>query len=161
MPKPIYILCSESGAEDKDSGQSIHFKVIDRLLLMDRVPEKPAGVVLVRPIPLHITAVWMRADTDDSRDQFETQVRIFLPPYNVEWIPAPSTTFSFSQPRYRTIMKLAGLLLTGPGQLLIESRIRKVGDENWLSQSYPIDVIAAEGTAQAPPSEDGIGGKTN
>jgi hypothetical protein len=134
MPLPVYILCSESGSEDKETGLLSLFNVIDKLRVNTGAMPMPLTAAPITQ--LRITAVWMREQGDDG-NEFEFEV-IFRPPKGDE-IKAMRGTFSFAMPLYRIIARVIGMFpIQGEGVLWIENRVRKVGAGGWRKQESPI-----------------------
>jgi hypothetical protein len=142
MPKPVYILCSESGSEDKATSLVSHFNVIEQIELRE-LPRPPEGMIpLVHPLSTQITAVWTRAEGDDPTHLYEFKITIFLPPDGKE-LPVGSGTFIFDKPRFRATAYVKGLVMNGPGSFRAEGRVRPVGsnEDSWVVQNYEIPVL--------------------
>lgn len=137
MPRPVYIVCSESSSDDKETGLLSIFNIIDKV----QFSKNPAiGQRQVAPlVQLRITAGWMKEKGDDGS---EFEFALVLRPPHKEDINIGSGTFSFTLPLFRVTAKLiGGLPLDGDGILWIECRVRKVGARGWQNrQEYPIFV---------------------
>jgi hypothetical protein len=141
MPKPLYILCSESGSEDKNTGIASYFNVLD-LIEIRELPKPPEGAIhLVQPIRFQIVAVWARTSEDDLEHPFQFTVSLFLP-LKEEPLDLANGIFTFEKPRFRATTIVSGLIFAGAGVMRAESKIRKLGDgdESWLVQSYDVEV---------------------
>jgi hypothetical protein len=134
MPRPLYIVCSESGSEDKETGVLSLYNVIDKLQI-NKGP--PSSKITNAPLTqIRITSVWMQEDGDDERE-FEFEV-VFRPPHE-QTSKVAHGTFSFTMPLFRMTVKIFGLpYIKGDGIFWIESRVRKVGTLGWKLQEYPI-----------------------
>src|SRR5208337_5639855 len=79
MPKPVYILCSESGSEDKTTSLVSHFKVLEQIELR-QLPKPPEVAALIIPgLFFQMVAVWMAAEDDDPDQKYECITSLFLP----------------------------------------------------------------------------------
>jgi hypothetical protein len=135
MAEPVYILCSESGADDKLTGQVSLFNLTEKVHVMKLPPGQ------IPPIPstfrLRVTALWMRGD-DDCGGEFESEIRLLMPPDGeILAIPQPAFTFPLLFQRVQ-IQILGPLPVKGPGIMRVQSRIRRNGTEDWLTQQCPI-----------------------
>jgi len=157
MPKPVYILCSESGSEDKTTGLVSHFKVLEQIELRE-LPKPPEGATLVIPgLSFQMVAVWAAAEDDDLDQKYECTTTFFLPPDNQEqFVGKAIFSFEGQKRRARQTANFFGLALKAPGLLRIENRIRPLGagEDLWLVQSYeiPVIAIASEGSDQSSPT---------
>ena len=150
MARPVYILCSESGSEDKATSLISHFQVVDQIELRE-MPQltTPGAPVVIAMIRLHATAVW-EADPDvDIGRNFRFENCIYLPPDGRK-IPANNGMFTFEKSRYRFTINVLGMVLSEPGSLVVESKICPEGSDDWLTQSYSISVVKV-------PAEDKAG----
>lgn len=154
MPKPVYILCAESGSEDKTSGLVSHFNVLEQIELQS-VPKFEPGSGMI-PVVLAkafvVVATWMREDTDLPTDEFECET-VFHQPDGNQVIVA-TKRFDFEKPRFRLTVRASGMIFQQPGAFIAESRVRKLGREPgpWVSQSYPLQLILLE---TEPPAAQG------
>jgi hypothetical protein len=142
MPKPVYILCAESGAEDRITGLVSHFNVIEQIELRE-YPRPPEGMAaMVQPLSMQVTAAWMRVDGDDPSQQYELKLSVFLPPDGKE-VLVGSDTIVMDKLRYRATAYVKGLLMSNAGSFRAESRLRPVGsgDDSWLVQTYEVAVL--------------------
>jgi hypothetical protein len=143
MPKPFYMLCSQTGSIDKDSGLISHFNVIEKLhLMIPRAGEKAGSVAL---LPMMICATWTREDKDKETDEFEFEMAFKLS-------DLPETVmhkglFKFEKEHYRIlVMGQFSLPEEKPksGFWNFESRVRKSGVKTWLRQNFQIPVEVTE-----------------
>jgi len=162
MPRPVYIICSESGAQDASTNLLSLFQVFESLQLNEIPPEDlQSGKPVIIPIPtIHAVAVWMSQPDDPPDQEYEFQMAFLLPPNDAERI-VHEGKFSFikGKPLYRMVVRGYMPQLTSPGLFRIECRIRKVGEENWLRQDYPIPVEAVTPVkdSKREPTETGNG----
>src|SRR2546429_3978101 len=129
MPRPIYIIGSESGSEDKVTGLVSLYHVIDRIVLhnipkdgtTEAVPAD-AQVISVGSLNLQVTAVWMRTSGDEDQE-FEFETILYQPP-DEKPLTVGAGTFKFIRPFHRLTAKIYGLpLFSGGGVLRIVNRI--------------------------------------
>ena len=138
MPKPVYIICSESGTQDKNTGLVSLFNIVEKFQISEISPEqKQKGLGGNAPV-VRMIAVWMRSQEDENQG-FEYEVVLFVPPNDREVGGGPGGRFQFTHPLHRLTMTLvlpSGF--EGAGVMRVENRVRKVGDQHWLRQEYPI-----------------------
>ncbi len=140
MPRPAYMICSEGGADDKFTSLSSYFNVLEKIIIVKMPPLKPGQGIGANRSVVRFTAVWMRNDDDSEAQEYEHQLAIILPPNNKE-ITQPVQRIRFSTPFHKIFSPDLGILpFEGPGLLIVESRIRRVGDQEWSRQSFPIFV---------------------
>jgi hypothetical protein len=155
MPKPLFIIVCQSGAEDKDTGLISLFHVVDRIdaQILKIPPEGLKGTVLVQDMPLKVVATWIKDDDESYDQEYEFQVVGLMPPDGtVGFSSNGSFRFSEGKPRHRLTANVHGQLpVKGSGTLLVESKVRKVGTQDWIVQSYPIQVEATEVAVPAAP----------
>ena len=140
MPKPRYIICSQSGSEDRDTHLVSLFNLIDKL----QFTKIPTGVPIVE---IRITAAWAKEPEDQERD-FEAQISLSLPGHGV--IELPPDPFTFTMEHHRTVGRvLGGLPLMESGEMVVMARVRIAGENTWIERSVQeyrivIDVQLAE-----------------
>jgi hypothetical protein len=141
VPRPVYIICSESGSEDRQTALFSFFNIIEKIQIENRPAD--GEVKLVGTMPFRATAVWMATDPEDWTEEYEAQMVFLLPRSNKELV-VYEAPFRFGHDMLKPMQRftVAGYCppLDGPGFLRIESRIRKRGESNWLKQDYPIIV---------------------
>jgi hypothetical protein len=154
MPKPVYIVCSESGSEDRSTGLTSHFNVVEQIVLQELPPPPEGKLPVLRPLNLQISAVWASEESDSIEIEFEFQMRIFVPA-SAEPIYAGGGTFRFEKPRFRSLANVHGIILDRPGVFRAEARIRRANADkgSWLVQSYEILVtlLRPPPMPEAPP----------
>jgi hypothetical protein len=142
MPKPIYIICSEGGAEDKTTGLVSHFNVLETIeLIVEQDDSQGGDAIPAVNYRIQTVAVWGRSPEDDPETWYESEVCLHIPPEGKE-IFGGKHVFRFEKTRFRVTANLQSLPVIGSGVLRIEHRIRPSGDESaeWLSQSYEISL---------------------
>jgi hypothetical protein len=157
MPKPVYIICSESGSEDKTTSLVSHFKVLEQIEIRDLPKPAEAGTNVIPGLSFQMVAVWMAAEDDDPDQKYECITSLFLPPENQEQLVGMGIlSFEGQKRRARMTANVLGLGFKTPGLLRIENRIRPLGagEDLWLVQSYeiPVIAIASEGSDQSSPT---------
>jgi hypothetical protein len=154
MPKPLYILCSESGSDDKTTSMVSIFNVLEQIELR-QAPKTPEGGLQIFPgLSLYVVAAWAATPEDDPEESFQYVLSLFLPPKD-EVIDLLNGTFKFDKPRFRMAAVLKGVQFRGPGIFRAESKIKRQadGDDAWLVQRYDVDVVPVN---VDPPSTDGV-----
>ena len=83
------------------------------------------------------------AEDADFEGDFQSEVRMLLEPQNqVGVLSVDTLRFAREKPRHRIRVIIGGLKVEETGQLLIESRIKRAGECDWLAhQMYTIDVV--------------------
>ena len=133
MPKPVYIVCSLSGAEDTATGLISLFHVLETIRVIRQDPGQRRDAPTVRT-----TAVWMRTEDDDPSDEYEFQSVFRQPSDGTEQI-LKAGQFSFGKPIFRFVTEITFANFPGPGVLTAIHRIRKIGEgSKWISQEFPI-----------------------
>jgi hypothetical protein len=143
MPRPVYILCSQSNAVDKSTNLISFFNLVEEL----RIAKIPEGTTppATRPFTMRVVSVWMNTDDDMPSQLFETEFAVKFP--KMEELPEElvfgRSNFSFTTLFNRLISPdLAIETFTGPGLMWVECRIRRAGETEWLArQEYPILLI--------------------
>jgi hypothetical protein len=132
MPKPNYIICSESGSEDKETGLISLFNLVDTFQITKGPPLPTASPIA----QLRVTSSWMRESGDEGKDfEFEALVK---PPHGDE-IKLAKGSFEFKTKFARVSVRLLGLFpVTGEGIFWVETRIRRSGSKGWTSQKTPL-----------------------
>jgi hypothetical protein len=154
MPRPVYLLCSQSYAVDRESNQISFFNLIEEVKIVKRPDDSDATdkqAVAHKHISMRIVSAWMKAD-DDSPDQvFEVEVAIKLPKESGghEETVISRPTLSFTKPFHRLLANEFSIPgVEAPGILWFECRIRRAGEKEWLArQEYPILLTPVETAA--------------
>jgi len=149
MPKPAYIICSESGAEDRHTGLVSLYNLVDRIQL-NRGTQPHATATPISQ--LRLTASWMRESADEDKE-FEFEAAAISPSGDETHLGRGS--FIFNLMFYRLNIRMLGLFpIKGDGLFWLEVRIRRAGSKTWQVQRAPLWVeqlpsLPAE--AQKPP----------
>lgn len=145
MPIPMYIICSQGAATDKDTGVYSIFEVIDKIIITEiPTPKAGEGVVYIERQRFVITATWMidSKNGESFDEQFELHLLVRMD--GGETIMDNTQNFSFVGPDksiYRMTYNMLGMMpIKNSGTLVIESRARKVGSQSWKSQHYRVMV---------------------
>ena len=153
MARPVFIVCAQSTAEDKDTGLFSLFELVEKLIISPiPTPKEGDKTVLVRWNPFRLVAVWLlEPDKGETyEDEFEYDLRLYLP-LSEQPISLASGIFKFSQPVPRLMHRFTLRFDSPPpldksGVMRAESKIRKLGSEVWLSQDYPVVVEVMQPT---------------
>jgi hypothetical protein len=139
MAKPVFIICSRGGSEDRLSGNLSLFEVIERM----RFTRQP-NTILSSAVQMRVTSAWRR-DAQDVGLPFDSECAFQMEGVDGE-VVIGRQSFSFSPdiPNQRLSINLSGGLPIQPtqerGLMRVISRIRPVGREEWQSQEYSIIV---------------------
>ena len=139
MPRPVLIVCAESGAVDKLTNRLSVFDVVEKVNFQRL--ENPVPTAILPKFKMQVIAVWMRQDNDSDDDQFESEFVIVTPAHQQE-ASVIRMMFSFAPGKqlFRGIAVMdSPLPIDGAGRMEILNRVRKAGsNEGWITQSYPI-----------------------
>src|SRR5208283_6230207 len=124
MPIPVYILCSESGAEDKETRRFSHFHVIEQMNVA-RLSEASGQVWLVPSLEFQAVALWAREDSDGPEQEFEFRWLVRLP--KGEEMVVHTGKFRFQSRLQRIVLTGGGNLFQTPGEFSVQCHIRPVG----------------------------------
>jgi hypothetical protein len=153
MPKPSYIICSQSGAFDEQDERVSIFEVAESIMVANTATAARALPLDWRPghLTVRITTCWMREDSDDPAQQFETQVAILFPDGS-DAMASNVIPFHFEKRFYRRIFSHVPLELPidfPEGIYSIEGRLRKTGEQTWsIRQVFPMLVEYAPEPSQ-------------
>lgn len=164
MPRPAYIICSRTGALDQYTNSVSCFNIIEALnvskMETEKVeskdegsPEGKSAVTLpirVQSFGMRVLAVWIKEESDSSKDEFEAQIVFRLENTPIDLMIVGFPNFHFEKRMHRLVAPEVPVPpVPDLGLLLVECRVRRVGATEWLSrQSYPI--ILEEGEPPAP-----------
>jgi hypothetical protein len=153
MASPVYIVCAESGSEDIFTGLASLYNVIDGLVADETRPDESARFHQ----SMRIVAVWRADRGDDYKHEFEGETRLYFEPQGKMSEAILPQTFRFTEgrPRHRITAVLGAIDLRGSSALRVESRIRPRESDQWLSQSYWIDVIPGIKSHEPPCGDAG------
>jgi hypothetical protein len=145
MPRPAYILFSESGAIDEHTNKISFFDVIEAF---DVKPIPTDGTPRIAK-KLRAVAVWIK-DAEDTPDMvFEIEFRCTDKDGTVLF-GTETDTFSFSGPFHRHILpKIVLDGFTSLGEYSLEARIRRSGTQDWaVRQVFPFVVRHEDGAKE-------------
>jgi hypothetical protein len=138
MPSPVHIICSESGSDDKITGLLSLFNLVEQIQV-HLLPEKPEGSVMIQALPFRITATWMKLPEDEGQE-FDFSIRIHLPANDTP-LEIAQGEFTFERTFHRFNARiLANLPFKVSGLMRVESRVRRSGAAEWLTQECPVPV---------------------
>ena len=144
MARPLFILGFESSSVDRVTGLPSYFHVFDSMdiTLKPMTPADGPQRTHSDILKVSLAAAWMRDDLDLDTDVFEHQLRIFSTENEVRVVSESEFEFTANSHRFDVQIGLGTLFndSTKSGIVRVESRIRKRGDELWISQEYPIRV---------------------
>jgi hypothetical protein len=142
MPKSKYIIVCEKRLADVASGMASHINVIEQLLFATDLQSAIANPQFNPTFRLFLTAVWTKEPTDSEDDVFELDTRMFSSANE------PPKTLHVGEAKFLSINLRVDLQLPifpqlppGNGAISLESRIRKKGSLDWISQCYEIPVF--------------------
>ena len=141
MPKPLYILCSESGSEDRTTGLVSFFNVLDQLELREPAKRPDGGPPVAGTLDFQVVALWARTSEDAPEQQFQFALSLSLPQHD-KALDLGSGIFMFEKPRFRAMAFVRYLDIRAPGVMRAECRIKRLSDadESWLAQSYEVEI---------------------
>jgi hypothetical protein len=145
------MVCSQGGISVDSASNSVSAIGINEE--MPVVERSLAAKLGIQPgtQPLAIMAVWLR-EASEGNDKFEVQVVIHLPGAPQEHVVA-NVEFIFAT-QFHRVFVTPGITFPGfpaPGIMKIESRIRKVGQTNWMArQFFYIALVEVQPTPLSP-----------
>jgi len=159
MPKPVYIICAQSGSQDSETKLVSLFDICERLEVQETVQrtataegESPKQQIVMDTISLYIVATWMKLPDDDAEIEYEHQFVLHFPgPESREVTVGAATGVYFNNdrlPTNRYLLRARMRPFSHAGILRIESRIRPVGSEEWFSQEYPVLIAHSQAEEQ-------------
>jgi hypothetical protein len=160
MPKPIFILCSESQSQDRRSNLLSVFNIMERVEVKAQAEpsDAPKDVVLIDMFSFVVTAVWQQTEDDTDGDEYESETVLHLPGPEAKRLTRDTGSFtlrSLDKPLQRITLLVKMPALKASGKFVAESRIRKKGTDNWLSQTHVIPVVFDESPdSDAGPNAD-------
>jgi hypothetical protein len=151
LPRPVFIIASQGGAEDRETGLLSIYEVLEKMVATPVPKKNQDDVVIIRNRPVRVTSTWMRLETDNENQDFEHQMIFTIQPANEPIGIVPPSIFRFSKPfqRFTTLVN-EPFAIDNDGMLIIESRVRAVGTEDWVSQTFPIIVEVVNQDVKAP-----------
>jgi hypothetical protein len=161
--RPLFIICSDSGTEDKQTGLVSLFNISEKLTLEAHAPpdgDDSKKMQITALLRFQVLAVWMK-EADDEGKYFESRFWIEAPGREAYIAPV---TDSFIIPHGKHLQRFR-LNYEGPpffkqsGVLRFASELREVGTEKWLSQDYVVivetvgDLAGAQDVNLGPPEK--------
>ena len=138
MPKPIYIVCSDSGSEDRITGKFSLYGCFEKVQIL-KMPTLPAGDSIIIGMPgMWITALWARLPEDDGVE-FEWVMSVHLPLADAPTEVGKGFCIFDNEFKRICVRTIGPLPFAGPGSMIVRSRIRPQ-DGEWLSQEFAIIV---------------------
>ena len=138
MPRPIYIICCHDIIEGKNDNLVTIVKIVERISILKRQPIKEGEPIQIPPINiLRAVAVWKKEEGDDDRE-FEGEMAVLA---GEKEIGRAASNFRFTPGkilyRFNLEFPVFSLSTNDGGWIEIQSRVRPVGETEWLTQSYP------------------------
>ncbi len=160
MPRPVYIICCESGAVDSQTGLVSLFNICERFhtapLRADATqrPQTLSGGGQLSS--MRCVAMWMKLPEDPAGAGYQHQMLLIHPDGETRLIVEDDDVVfeSDQMPFARFMLLLGGNPFMKTGLARIQSRIRRVESEDWIAQDYPMLVSVIEGGG-APPDAGG------
>lgn len=153
MPRPVYIIAAESTTEDARSNVLSIFKVIERIEIEFTVisatsqPQPPSPIAIQGTLNhFDVIAVWMKLSTDNPAAAHQHQMALCYPEGTEKIVAADSNVIfaNDDRPLNRYGLVVAGTPTTMDGTFRFERRMRRVGDEEWIRQDYPLRVVVKQ-----------------
>ncbi len=159
MPTPVYIICCESGVEDRLTNLASLFNIVERIAVRPAAVQEPGSDTPppVRFLPsLRIVAVWRAEGEADFGTDFQSEIRMtMLPQRREHCLMSDTFRFLLGTMNHRIVVVIGALDCTDSGQLVVESRIKRPEEDQWLTQKYVIDVVVEPANpANAAPVEN-------
>lgn len=156
MPRPVFILCAESLAQDKATNLISVFHILDGFQVFraenaaavaevarSKDPASAAQLLMVG------IARWMRNPGDDPEAEYEFELAVRVPGASEpKIISKGSFVFRKAMHQFMSRMKIDW---AAAGTFLFISRIRKVGDTDWMYQDYPMEISVIDLSGEPSP----------
>lgn len=147
MPKPRYIVCSDSISQDRGTNLLSLFHVIDGLTAVKTGQASDGSVAASdhpgNPVRLCCVAVWERTDPETADTEFEHSLTIEGPGnFHLE---SPTGTFRFTSRYHRFVVRIGSPTPTDvvSGDVVFRSTVTGKDGDSW-SQEYSIPVEVVE-----------------
>ena len=150
MPLPAFTLCASDLIQDKDTNQLSIFNVIGKVTVRKFRPDqpKPVGELADNEMPfgmgvMKVVAVWSKLDGEDGVE-LEHEFRVL---YGDTDDRAGGEPFVFNErlSYYRFFLAMRGFPFNdGSDVVIIRSRVRRKGEDQWVSQDCRILVEVIE-----------------
>ncbi|SRR5579871_4652450 len=141
MPRPLYIICSASGALDSYTNAISLFGIIEYLRFREAEPQAD-GAVVAPPLSMRVVATWIKEKEDSLTDKFEAQLAVFIEGIEKEIMTTDFPLFSFEVPVHRLVLpelSFPSNLDIPDGLLRFQCRLRRAGEKEWRwHQEYAI-----------------------
>lgn len=140
MPRPAYIVCSLSGAADQFNSSVSCFSLVEAIQFAEiPLPQQRQRPDETKSVSLRVSAAWFKEEQDAPDQAYQAQLILRLPNQQQEIVLVEFNQFCIAAIVHRLIAPEIILPRLAPGFILIECRIRRCGEDHWLSsQSYPI-----------------------
>jgi hypothetical protein len=159
MPLPAYIMCSQSGAIDQNTGLISFFSAIEVIQISKLAPGSPPPSLVAGSNVFWLVASWVREQSDTENQEFEVDIIGIFPP-NQQEFQLGQAKFRFTTLMHRIyISQFALNLFFGPGVLRIEARIRRAGETLVLNR-MAYHVVLQEAIAPQVPSNIPVNGNS-
>lgn len=169
MPRPVYIILSSSGVEDSQTRLVSLFNVLERIEVAEHLRPTSDGKqsMHVQLLEFRVSAVWMKLPEDNPEQEYQHQIVLCLPD-GTEHVLCDDTRAFFAsddRPLMRFLLDVKAAPFAQSGIVRVESRLRKVKEESWARQDYPLAVVhtypdSAEAQRAAEKSATGESGRT-
>jgi hypothetical protein len=149
MAKPIYIICSEGGSEDRISGRISLYNLIEKILIQ-KVPPQTQGILVIKGLSIWVTTMWRREAEEEGRE-FEFQIQVQMPSSD-DIVEIGAGAFVFNHIFQRIGARIDNPLpISAPGTMIVRSRIRRAETSDWIVQECPIDLEEMKQPTETPP----------
>lgn len=145
MPRPVFILCAESLAQDKATNLISVFHILDGFQVFRArnvaAVEEAARSQNPASAAQHLmvgVAKWMRNPDDDPEAEYEFELAVLVPGAREPKIISTGP-FVFTQTMHQFVSRMR-IDWTTAGTFLFISKIRKAGDSEWMYQDYPMEI---------------------
>jgi len=148
MLRALYLVCSESGVIDRYSNSVSAFNIIEAVqIYAEGAPEAndTPGVPSLPHLSLRVTATWI-SDEDDRKHEHEHETRAFSDAKG--WKVLHSGKFRWTTKNHRFTVHVQKFA-PEPGVCVIQHAIRRVGESDWHTQQYEIEVEGSSVSANA------------
>ena len=151
MPIPVYSICADAVIDDKSTNRISLFNVFDKVIVSksaegQQVEIHPGDPVPMMPINVVLVVSWLKEESDFGHE-FNAQLVIISPTKKTFVLNLPNTRIPNDEGKwfYRQNIKMDSLPpLFEDGIWYFETRLRKDGENEWISQRTPFIVEIQE-----------------
>jgi len=156
MPRPLFIICADSGSVDRYSNLVSVFKIIEAVQVLDHkevqsafsnvgpVEQSGPGDIPSPVFKMRVVAVWI-CDRSDLGSIYEYETKMLIPgrsePHSIA-----AGEFAWRSTNHRFMSDVVAQFQDAhTGSILVVNSIRPKGStQDWITQTYEIGLVLSE-----------------